>query len=178
MQNAIRFFDTYGKHKESGLVIDIGSQNVNGTLKDVVPERFKYVGLDFAQADNVDVVLIDPYKLPYDDKSVDIVISSSCLEHSEFFWLSFLEMVRVVKPDGLIYLNIPSSGQHHPYPVDCWRFRIDAAVALMRWAQREGHNTALLEAYTDPEPPWHDLVCVYAADANFVELYPDRIDYP
>ena len=178
MQNCIRFFETYGKYKESGLVIDIGSQDVNGKLKDIVPDRFEYVGLDFEKAPNVDVVLTDPYKLPYEDKSVDIVLSSSCLEHSELFWLSFREMVRVAKPDGLIYLNVPSAGPHHPYPVDCWRFRIDAAVALMKWARHEGYATALLEAYTDPDPPWHDLVCIYAADMALVDQYQDRIDYP
>jgi len=176
MQNCIRFFGTYGKHKESGLVIDIGSQNVNGSLKDATPARFNYVGLDFQKADGVDVVIADPYRLPYADKSVDIVLSSSCLEHSEFFWLSFLEMTRVVKPDGLIYLNILSAGQYHAYPVDCWRFRIDAAVAFMKWAQRQGYNPALLEAYTDATPPWHDLVCIYAGDMKFVEDYSDRID--
>lgn len=178
MQNAARFFETYGKHKESGLVIDIGSQDVNGTLKEVVPERFKYVGVDFAQAPNVDIVLDDPYKLPFEDKSVDIVISSSCLEHSEFFWLSFREMVRVTKPDGLIYLNMPSAGQHHPYPVDCWRFKSDAAMALRNWARMEGHSPELLQSYTDPEPPWHDLVCIYAADSAFAQSYQDRISYP
>lgn len=178
MQNCIRFFDVYGTHKDSGLVIDIGSQNVNGSLRDATPTRFEYVGLDFQKADGVDIVLTDPYQLPYEDGSVDIVLSSSCLEHSEFFWLTFMEIVRVAKPDGLIYINVPSEGQHHPYPVDCWRFRLDASLALMNWAKRNGSPVTMLEAYTDPTPPWHDMVAIYVTDGQHADKYPDRIDLP
>lgn len=175
MANGRRFFETYAKHKESGLVVDIGSQDVNGSLKTITPERFKYLGVDFQKANNVDIVLDDPYQFPLESDSVDILMSSSCLEHSEFFWLTFLEMVRVTKPDGLIYLNVPSSGDHHPYPVDCWRFRLDAAKALMNWANREGYRVALIEGYTDVESPWHDFVCVFVKDDRFSHQYPDRI---
>ena len=176
--NCKRFFDTYGKYKDGGLVIDIGSQNVNGSLKDVMPSHFDYVGVDYAAAIGVDVILKDPYKLPFEDKSVDIVMSSSCLEHSEMFWLTFLEMARVVKDDGLIYLNVPSSGQYHAYPVDCWRFQVDASMALMNWANRNGLPTRLLEAYVDSNPPWFDMVAVYAGNIDCVDKYPDRIDLP
>lgn len=176
MRNCIRFFDVYGKHKDGGKVIDIGSQNVNGTLKDAMPKRFDYTGVDFQAADNVDVVLTDPYCLPFEDESVDVVLSSSCLEHSEFFWLSFQEMVRVTKPDGLIYINVPTAGDYHPYPVDCWRFQIDSAMALMRYSNRLGSELMLLEAYTDPDEPWHDLVAIYCKHKDHVHKYPDRID--
>ena len=174
--NAKRFFSTYAKHKESGLVIDIGSQDVNGSLRSVCPPWFDYKGVDFQEAANVDIVLTDPYKLPFADQSVDIVVSSSCLEHSEFFWLTWLEIVRVVKPDGLIYINVPSEGQHHPYPVDCWRFRLDAATSLMNWANRNGYPTRLLEAYTDQAWPWKDFVAIYVGDDAHVSKDPDRID--
>ena len=175
MRNCIKFFDVYGKYKDGGTVVDIGSQNVNGTLKDAMPSRFQYTGVDYVEAVNVDVVLTDPYKFPFENNSVDIVLSSSCLEHSEFFWLSFEEMVRISKPDGLIYLNIPSAGPYHPYPVDCWRFRMDAALALMNWSRRQGSSVMLLEAYTDEEQPWHDLVAIYCKDEMHVEKYPQRI---
>ena len=176
MENGKRFFSTYAKHKESGLVVDIGSQNVNGSLKEVMPDRFRYLGLDFKEANNVDIVLDDPYQIPLESDSVDILVSSSCLEHSEFFWLTFLEMVRVTKPDGLIYLNAPSGGPHHAFPVDCWRFRLDASMALMNWANHNGYNTILLEAFVDSAPVWHDMVAIYIKDKDLSHLYPDRID--
>ena len=59
------------------------------------------------------IVLEDPYKLPFDSDSVDIVICSSCFEHSEMFWLLFLEVMRILKPTGLFYMNAPSNGAFH-----------------------------------------------------------------
>lgn len=177
MHNAKLFFEVYGKHKDGGTVVDIGSQDVNGSLRTVTPKRFDYIGVDFQAAPNVDLVLEEPYKFPFSDNTADIVVSSSCLEHSEFFWLTFLEMVRIAKPNGLIYLNVPSDGQYHAYPVDCWRFKIDAAFALSRYAnQYHGYKTILLEAYTDVQPPWHDMVSIYCKDKEYVDDYPDRID--
>jgi SAM-dependent methyltransferase len=175
MKSAALFFKTYAKYKDSGTVVDIGSQDVNGSLKTACPERFKYVGVDFQEAQNVDVILNDPYKLPFADQSVDIVVSSSCLEHAEFFWLTWLEMLRITKPDGLIYINVPSHGEHHAYPIDAWRFRIDAATSLMNWGNRNGYPVRLLEAYVDAEPPWKDFVGIYVGDEAHVPMYPDRI---
>src|SRR5574337_523037 len=113
MSNGKSFFDCYGQHfpqTETVSVVDIGSQDVNGSLRDVCPRDFKYTGVDFVVAKNVDVVLTDPYVLPFADESVDIVLSSSCFEHSEMFWLAFLEVLRILKPCGLFYLNAPSRG--------------------------------------------------------------------
>ena len=175
LRNAKDFFEVYTKNIESGTVLDIGSQDVNGSLRQVVPSRFKYVGVDFEKAKNVDVVLENPYVFPFADEAADILITSSCLEHSEFFWLTWLEILRVVKPNGLIYMNVPSEGGFHPYPVDCWRFRLSAAPALQKWGKRAGFNPLLLEAYTDMEPPWHDYVAVFVKDWQHHHHYPDRI---
>lgn len=175
LRNAKDFFEVYAKNIEGGTVLDIGSQDVNGSLRQVVPSRFKYVGVDFEKAKNVDVVLENPYVFPFADEAADILITSSCLEHSEFFWLTWLEILRVVKPNGLIYMNVPSEGGFHPYPVDCWRFKLSAAPALQKWGKRAGFNPLLLEAYTDMEPPWHDYVAVFVKDWQHHHHYPDRI---
>ena len=44
-----------------------------------------------------------------DDGSVDIVVSDQTPEHRTNFGLLFCEMVRVLKPDGLIFLVMPSA---------------------------------------------------------------------
>ena len=41
------FFDTYCSDRENGKVVEIGSQNVNGSLREVCPSRLSYVGVDF-----------------------------------------------------------------------------------------------------------------------------------
>jgi SAM-dependent methyltransferase len=92
---------------------------------------------------NVDVIAQDPHAFPFSDGSFDVVLSTSCLEHDPAFWVTFSEMVRVVKPQGLIYTDAPSNGPYHGYPLDCWRFQKDAYLALARWSGR----VELLEQY-------------------------------
>jgi hypothetical protein len=59
----------------------------------------------------------------------------------------FIEIQRVLKPEGLFYLNAPSNGTYHRYPVDCWRFYPDSGVALSHWGQKNGYNTQLIESF-------------------------------
>jgi SAM-dependent methyltransferase len=174
--NAKLFFATYVRPLGEVTVVEIGSQNVNGTIRDEFV-GVKYIGLDFADARGVDIVLQDPYCFPLDDNSVDVVVSSSCFEHSEFFWLTFLEAVRIVRPGGLIYLNAPSNGPVHGYPVDCWRFYPDAGRALARWAVRAGHDVVELESYTSDQAGGYlnDYVSVFLKDSTQLAAHPNRI---
>lgn len=177
MKNGIRFFDTYVTKISAPTVVEIGARNVNGSLRRVVPSHVKYVGVDLVAAPGVDIVLDDPYKLPFEDSSIDVVVSSSCYEHSEFFWESFLEIQRVLKDSGLFYMNVPSNGDFHRYPVDCWRFYPDSGVALANWARRNGYKTTLLESYTGRQGDdiWNDQVCIYVKDEAQAYLFPARI---
>lgn len=172
LKNGENFFRTYVQEGPSS-IIEIGSQNVNGSLRSVAPAGVNYVGFDFVSGHGVDVVLDDPYSLPLAEASVDVVVSSSCFEHSEFFWLLFLEIMRVLRPDGLFYLNAPSNGSFHRYPVDCWRFYPDSGVALARWAQRNGLNPVVLESFTTVQEGdvWNDFVCVFLKDESFAGKY-------
>lgn len=176
MENAGRFFSTYLKGR-SVTIVDIGAQDVNGSLRQIAPPEAKYIGVDFIEGKGVDVVLEDPYTLPFEEGSLDAIVSSSCFEHSEFFWLLFLEIMRVLKPDGLFYLNVPSNGVFHRYPVDCWRFYPDSGVALRNWARRNGVDAELLESYTSDQAGggWNDLVCIFVKEKGFADKYPERI---
>lgn len=181
LMNCKRFFDSYGRFVQSVepvSVIDLGSQNVNGSLKEVTPPEFSYLGVDFVTGNGVDVVLDDPYSLPFDTDSADVIISSSVFEHSEMFWLVFLEIMRVLKPSGLFYLNVPSNGFFHRYPVDCWRFYPDSGSALVTWARRNGMNPVLLESFIsgqDGGGNWNDFVGIYVKDAAYADRYPQRV---
>lgn len=183
------FFKTYYKHGMK--VVEIGSQNVNGSLKDNLSDiNENYVGVDFVEGPGVDVVLDDPYKLPFADESVDILVSSSCFEHSELFWLSYLEMLRILKPTGILYLNVPNNGCVHRYPVDCWRFYPDAGQALETWGNRNGISVQLIESFIGKQIPddkchseqfgresgrWNDFIAVFIKDRQFIEAYPNRM---
>ena len=154
---------------------------MNGSLRSVAPTDFDYIGVDFVEGKGVDVILNDPYTLPFAAESADIVLSSSCFEHSEMFWLVFLEIMRILKPGGLFYLNVPSNGIFHRYPVDCWRFYPDSGRARVTWAKRYGYNAALLESYishTEGEIEgfdWNDFVAIFLKDEALAANFPQRI---
>ena len=164
MQSAKDFYAKFAGEFVEPTIVEIGSQNVNGSIKDVAPPS-NYVGLDFQEANGVDIVLQDAYSFPLPDNYADIVVTSSCFEHSEMFWLTFLEGVRILKPRGLFYINAPSTGPYHAYPLDCWRFYPDADKALQTWAKRNGYNVNV-EYKKMMEGAWGDFVVVYRKIAN------------
>lgn len=177
IQNGARFFQTYVNRLQDVTVLDIGAQNVNGSLKASCPKSAKYIGIDFVAGKDVDVVLSDPYKLPFEDAYADIIVSSSCFEHSEMFWVVYLEVMRVLKPSGLFYLNAPSNGTYHRYPVDCWRFYPDCGQALVQWGRLNGMNSAVLESYICNQhiESWNDFVSVFVKDESRASEHPNRI---
>jgi hypothetical protein len=71
-------------------IVELGSLSVNSNVKEFFDKKFKYTGLDIEKGPNVDLVLDDPYKLPFENNSIDVVISISTFEHTDFFWLSYL----------------------------------------------------------------------------------------
>jgi SAM-dependent methyltransferase len=173
-----RFFETYARDPDGGIIADIGSMDVNGSLRDVAPVHYRYVGIDVAEGKGVDKLAPDPYTLPLARSSVDIVVSTSCFEHVEFFWLSFLEALRVLKPGGLFYLNAPSNGAVHRHPVDCWRFYPDAGHALARWGVYHHLPCLLLESFLAAPSVfgWRDFVAVFSrGDAVAAQAHERRI---
>lgn len=177
MATGARFFQTYLAQRDKPLVVDLGSQDVLGSLRSVAPPQAQYFGVDMVRGKGVDLVLADPYVLPFADGSVDAVVSSSCFEHIEFFWVTLLEILRVLRPGGLLYLNVPSNGAFHRYPLDCWRFYPDSGRALARWGQRNGFDCLLLESFVgaQQQDQWNDFVCVILRDRAAQELYPQRM---
>jgi len=166
--NAEKFALKYYPNLENKKILDVGSYDVNGTLKPIF-ERGIYTGLDMEAGPNVDVVS-DAHNIPFENEHFDIVTSSSCFEHDDMFWVTFLEMCRVVKPGGYLYVQAPSNGPYHGWPGDNWRFYIDSWKALEKWGKREGYDIDLIEHYIDettPAPPyegdriWDDSVAIY-----------------
>lgn len=178
LDNGRRFFDCYAAGRAPGLsIVEIGAQDINGSLRALAPRGSHYTGIDFVAGPGVDLVLTDPYILPLPNESVDLVLSSSCFEHVGMFWLTFLEILRVLKPGGLFYLNAPSNGDFHRYPVDCWRFYPDSGRALIEWARRNGYRSVLLESFISAQMNdiWSDFVAVFLRDEGYVDHFPNRI---
>jgi len=148
-------------------ILDLGSQDVNGSYRAIFDDpAWCYTGLDSAPGRNVDIVLEDPYHWrPVRSASVNVVVSGQAFEHIEYYWVTMLEIARVLKPGGVCCIIAPSGGFEHRYPVDCWRFYPDGLRALSKYAGLD-----VLEAYYDQEPKkyndgsehWKDSVLIAA----------------
>lgn len=177
LNHAGMFFQAYAL-KENLHIVEIGSQDVQGSMRSIKPATATYVGYDFVEGPGVDVILTDPVKLPIADDSADMVVSSSCFEHAPLFWLNFLEIMRILKPGGLFYMQAPSNGAFHRYPVDCWRFFPDSGHSLANWGKMSGYpNCEMLESFTgEPDNDiWKDFVAVFVKDHTYAADYPNRI---
>src|SRR3712207_3690055 len=104
-------------------VVDVGELDENGTLRPFFEDRgAKFICVDMTEPSSVDIVVKPRERMPFEDGSVDAVVSSSCFEHDPCFWMTFLEICRIVKPGGHIYASVPNNGPYHGYPGDNWRF--------------------------------------------------------
>jgi len=159
-----RLVNRYLVAADSLQVVDIGSYDVNGSYRALFPHAsWAYVGIDLSAGPGVDVVLESPYKFPLHSSSVDLVISGQAFEHIEYFWQTWLEMLRVLKPGGRIFLIAPSRGPEHKHPQDCWRFYPDGYRAL---AKMGGCDLVEVSTDWDPHPDpgsshWGDTVGVF-----------------
>ncbi|MDU0341329.1 class I SAM-dependent methyltransferase [Bosea rubneri] len=135
-------------------VLDVGSAIVDGqslSNRDVMTNpAWTLRGMDIEPGLNVDIAVADPYDWKeIATGSVDVVTCSEVFEHAEFFWITMLEISRVLKGNGLAFITSPGGGPRHRFPVDCWRFYDDGFPALARYA---GLN--LLEAQVQWVPAY------------------------
>jgi SAM-dependent methyltransferase len=142
-------------------IVDIGARSVLGhqTYRDLFNRAaWRFQGLDIEAGNNVDILVNDPYHwIDIEPASFDVAISGQALEHVEFPWKTFAEIFRVLKPGGLFCLIVPSSGEEHRYPVDCWRYYPDSMRALAR----DSGFTAV-EVFTDfGLGNWQDTFAVF-----------------
>lgn len=105
------------------LVLDVGSRNINGSYRSMVELLgATYTGLDIVKGENVDVVTSLPYTYPFEDESFDGVICGNMLHQVPHPWQLFSEMVRVLKPGGLLAVVTVWKWGEASYPEDYFRF--------------------------------------------------------
>jgi SAM-dependent methyltransferase len=120
-------------------IVDIGSMDVNGTYQPLFDDPlWEYTGVDMEPGPGVTAVLPNPYNWGnLRPGSFDVAISGQAFEHFEFPWVSVLNVTRILAEGGLFCMIVPSRGFEHRYPLDCWRYYPDGALALGRWGDLE-----------------------------------------
>lgn len=110
-------------------VLEIGSSNVNGSIRPFV-ESFnpdQYIGIDIAEGKGVDLIC-DAHIIneKFDNESFDIVISTEMLEHVKDWRKVISNIKNVCKRGGIIILTTRSYGtSYHGHPYDFWRYEYE-----------------------------------------------------
>jgi len=129
MHGQIRAFVEMHLDKLQGMVLEVGSQNVNGCVRDLVPHA---VGTDMQKGRNVDEVCPAERLLErFGPESFDAVFSLDAFEHIKDWRACVTNMWGVLKPDG--YLVMTMAARHkgrHAYPDDYWRASWDHIVSI------------------------------------------------
>ena len=92
-----------------GSVVDFGSLAINGGPHDLFASR-RYIGVDVAPGPNVDVVW-DGSPTPLEPETFDVAMSSECFEHNSSWPSTLSDMLRLVRPGGVIVISCAGIGR-------------------------------------------------------------------
>lgn len=111
---------------EDASVLEVGSQDVNGSIRPYVTRQFPslYHGVDMAPGRGVDEVA-DVHTLieRFGRESWDVVISTEMLEHVQNWKGAVIQLKEILRPGGTLLLTTRAPGfPRHGYPDDYWRF--------------------------------------------------------
>jgi SAM-dependent methyltransferase len=87
----------------------------------VLSERMMYLGTDVRRCTRLDV-LSDGKHLPFNQNSFDLCLCFQMLEHVDDPSAIVDESYHVLKPDGTVFISVPSSWIIHGAPDDYWRW--------------------------------------------------------
>jgi SAM-dependent methyltransferase len=111
-------------------ILELGSREVTG--KSIARQQFDratYVGFDYYPGENVDIVgdahRLSSYFAP--EEKFDVVYSSACFEHFAMPWVVALEITKILKVGGLVFVETHFSFSSHERP---WHFFQFSDMAL------------------------------------------------
>jgi len=131
MNNCLELF--LSNMNKKGKVLELGTKRwgPNPTHhKDMWPEAF-HLGVDFIDGIDVDVVAdVQELSKYFKPNSIDAIFSASTFEHIRKPWLASEEILKVLKPNGVAFIQSHHTFPYHSYPADLWRFTPEAWKVL------------------------------------------------
>ena len=99
----------YPNFFKNKFVLDIGSLDINGNNQEYF-ENCNYLGVDIAFGRNVDIVS-KGHELAFPDETFDIIISTECFEHDQFYEKTIKNIYRMLKSGGLLIFTCATTGR-------------------------------------------------------------------
>lgn len=98
---------------------------------DLISNAGEFIGTDFQDGIDVDVVA-DVHVLSevFGEKTFDIVLSFSTLEHIKYPHVAAHEIMKTLKVGGLLFIQTHQTFPLHSFPSDYFRFSVDALANL------------------------------------------------
>ncbi len=121
---------------ENKRVIEIGSLNVNGTIRPLVESYNpgEYIGADITAGPGVDTICdVKNLISKFGEQSFDVVIATELLEHVRDWRAAIHNIKGVCRPGGIILITARSYGfNYHGYPNDFWRYEVPDMEYIFR----------------------------------------------
>jgi SAM-dependent methyltransferase len=104
-------------------ILDVGAGGRRITTDVVTVDAFAVPGVD---------IVGDIHQLPIKDNEFDGVFCTGTLEHVKDPWQAVREIRRVLKPGGIVHIDVPFMQGFHADPNDYWRFTKEGRRLLCR----------------------------------------------
>ena len=96
------------KHARPRRILEIGSYDVNGSVRELFTDSISYIGADLIEGPGVDLVK-SGHEIDLESNSFDLTLSCECFEHNPYWLETFQNMIRMTKPGGLVVFTCASS---------------------------------------------------------------------
>lgn len=135
-QNIKDFAEICAKHLPvQGPVYEFGALQVPGQegFANLRPmfSNVEYVGVDMREGPGVDKVL-NLHDIDLPDDSVGAVVCLDTLEHVEYPRKALDEILRILKPGGMVIMTSVMKFPIHDFPYDYWRYTPEAFRSLLQ----------------------------------------------
>ncbi|MBQ9359714.1 MAG: methyltransferase domain-containing protein [Lachnospiraceae bacterium] len=115
---------------EGARILEVGSRVQTGTNLRGLFKKATYIGFDYYNGENVDVVG-DAHKLTsYFDDKFDLIFSSAVFEHLAMPWIVSTEIIKLLKMGGHVFVETHYSYSSHERPWHFFQFSENALNVL------------------------------------------------
>lgn len=88
--------EKFPQYFENVSVIEMGSLNINGTVRDFYDNPTQYIGVDLGEGPGVDLIS-EGQDVDFPEHSFDVAVSAECFEHNPHWLETFVNMHRMAK---------------------------------------------------------------------------------